>query len=415
MKTTNEQSGELSALEALVVDNPDIERLEVLLGQFNIFEALRAVRQEVRHSDFLAYLLDPTQNHGLGDEFARRLLQKALTSANTQQLPLSPIDLDIWSLNELVVQREWQNIDLLLSDEPHQLAVIIENKIDSSEHSDQLERYLGIVRQHHPEWNILGLYLSPDGDAPSHETYIPLDYATVCKIVERLIESRSFTIGADIRTLMVHYTQMLRRHIVTESEIAELCQRIYRKHRRALDLIYEYRPDQQASIRETLEGLIQKSKDLALDHCSKSYIRFAPTEWDVPKLRSGNGWTRSGRILLFEFVNSPDRLKLKLVIGPGPNPTRQSLFDMAQAHSSIFRLSSKVLYQKWNTIYDKAFLTPKDYEDATDENLTEQIIKHWKKFMDNDLPAISDVLKKVLSDSDVSTQHSVPPDGFATR
>ncbi len=201
MKTTNEQSGELSALEALVVDNPDIERLEVLLGQFNIFEALRAVRQEVRHSDFLAYLLDPTQNHGLGDEFARRLLQKALTLANTQPLPLSPIDLDIWSLNELVVQREWQNIDLLLSDEPHRLAVIIENKIDSSEHSDQLERYLGIVRQHHPEWNILGLYLSPDGDAPSHETYIPLDYATVCKIVERLIESRSSTIGADIRTL----------------------------------------------------------------------------------------------------------------------------------------------------------------------------------------------------------------------
>ena len=35
MKTTNEQTGELSALEALVVDNPDIERLEVLLSQFN--------------------------------------------------------------------------------------------------------------------------------------------------------------------------------------------------------------------------------------------------------------------------------------------------------------------------------------------------------------------------------------------
>jgi hypothetical protein len=392
MRTINAQTGDLGALGALVVDNPDIERLEVLLGQFNIFEALRAVRQEVRHSDFLAYLLDPTQNHGLGDDFARRLLQKTLASANTQSLPLSPIDLDIWSLNELVVRREWQNIDLLLLDESHRLAVIVENKIDSSEHSDQLERYLGLVRQHYPEWIILGLYLSPDGDAPSHEAYISTDYVTVCEIVERLVESRSSTIGADIRTLMVHYAQMLRRHIVAESEIAELCRRIYRKHQRALDLIYEYRPDQQATIRETLEQLVQESKDLALDDCSKSYTRFVPVTWDVAKLRGGKGWTESGRILLFEFANSPDRLKLRLVIGPGPDHIRQSLFDMALAHPPMFRSPRKALNQKWNTIYGKTFLTSKDYEDATDEQLAEQISTHWKRFVDSELPAISGVL-----------------------
>jgi hypothetical protein len=57
---TDGQKIDLTALEALVVDNPDLERLETLLGQFNIFEALDAVRQERRHSDFLAYLLDPS-------------------------------------------------------------------------------------------------------------------------------------------------------------------------------------------------------------------------------------------------------------------------------------------------------------------------------------------------------------------
>src|SRR5581483_2232565 len=180
----NESQTDLAALEALVVDNPDLERLEALLSQFNIFEALRAVRHELRHSDVLAYLLTPSQNHGLGDEFARRLLQKALIPANIQPLPASPIDLDIWNLNELVVLREWQNIDLLLLDEPHQLAVIIENKIESGEHSDQLERYLRTVQQHYSGWKILGLYLSPEGDAPSHETYISVDYGTVCEIIE---------------------------------------------------------------------------------------------------------------------------------------------------------------------------------------------------------------------------------------
>lgn len=49
---------ERALLEAFVVDNHDLERLEALLAEFNIFEA---VRQELRHSDFLAFLLDPAQ------------------------------------------------------------------------------------------------------------------------------------------------------------------------------------------------------------------------------------------------------------------------------------------------------------------------------------------------------------------
>lgn len=54
------------SLEAFVTDNPDLEHLEALLAQFNIFEAIGTVRHEVRHSDFLAYLLNPQENHGLG-------------------------------------------------------------------------------------------------------------------------------------------------------------------------------------------------------------------------------------------------------------------------------------------------------------------------------------------------------------
>ena len=64
------------ALEALVVENKELERLDTLLDQFNIFEAVGAVHVEVRHSDFLSFLLDPSQNHGLGDIFVKCLLQK---------------------------------------------------------------------------------------------------------------------------------------------------------------------------------------------------------------------------------------------------------------------------------------------------------------------------------------------------
>ncbi|MBV8859533.1 MAG: PD-(D/E)XK nuclease family protein [Acidobacteria bacterium] len=380
-------------LERLVVDNDDLENLEERLGRFNIFEALGIARHELRHSDFLAFLLDPNQTHGLGDEFTRRFLQRLLASAAGQPLPVTPIDLDIWNLNDLIVLREWQNIDILLLEESLRLAVIIENKIGSTEHSNQLERYFQTVGLHHREWKILGVYLSPEGEMPSHVGYLPANYTMVCEIIERLTARRSSTLGDDVRTMMTHYTQMLRRRIVSESEIADLCRRIYRNHRKALDLIYEYRTDRQAEIRELLEKTIAETPGLLTDHCSKSYVRFLPRAWDVPALKEGKGWTPSGRVLLFEFYNAPDRLILNLHIGPGPDEVRQRLFDMARTHQSLFRKTAKSLNQKWNVIYGRTFLTPKDYEEETFEQLEKQIRKHWAEFMADDLPKIAGVVR----------------------
>src|SRR5437016_3899769 len=114
---TSLTNADRNALEAFVVDNPELEHLEALLKQFNIFEAIGTVRQELRHSDFLAFLLNPQENHGLGDVFLKRLLQKILVATQDAIVPITPIDLDVWSLDHILVLREWQNIDILLLDE----------------------------------------------------------------------------------------------------------------------------------------------------------------------------------------------------------------------------------------------------------------------------------------------------------
>src|SRR6476469_4726773 len=119
------------ALEVFVVENSDLETLEGFLDQFNIFEAVGVIRQELRHSDFLTFLLDPRQNHRLGDAFVQRLLQKILITTRELAPPLSPVHLDSWDLSHLAVRREWQNIDILLIDPINRLIVVIENKIDS--------------------------------------------------------------------------------------------------------------------------------------------------------------------------------------------------------------------------------------------------------------------------------------------
>ena len=381
---------DLEALEALVVGNPDLEHLEALLQQFNIFEAIGAVRQELRHSDFLAFLLNPNQPHGLGDSFAKSLLQIAILNSDIET-PISPIDLDIWTLDELEVRREWQNIDILLIDDEHNFVVIIENKIDSGEHSQQLERYRGIIRNHFSNYQMLCLFLSPEGVLPTDDKYIPVDFSTICNLLETITETRTSTLGPDVRTLITHYTNMLRRHIMNDSEIAELCSRIYRKHQRAIDLIIDHRPDLQSNIREILVAIVNKTTGYVLDHNSKSYVRFGLEEWDTPALMTGQGWSSRGRIMLFQFENFPNSLNIKLVIGPGPEDTRHQLHQMAQDNAPL--KAYRILGKKWNTIFKRAFLTSKSFEEATIDDIEEEINKKWRVFVDNDLPAIKKIVK----------------------
>jgi hypothetical protein len=89
---------EHEALQRLVVGNPDLENLERMISGFNIFEDIGVVRQELRHSDFFAFLLETRGSHGLGNAFAKRLLQAALSSPSAAGLRVTPLEIDLWNL-----------------------------------------------------------------------------------------------------------------------------------------------------------------------------------------------------------------------------------------------------------------------------------------------------------------------------
>lgn len=382
------------ALEAFLLDNPELAQLEALLDEFNIFEAIGAVRQEVRHSDFLAFLLNPRERHGLGATFAQQVLLAAIRASEIETV-VTPIDLALWELDDLQTLREWQNIDILLLDEAHRFAVIIENKVDSGEHSGQLPRYWRSVQQRYPGWQMVGLFLTPDGREPSDGRYIPLDYDLIHDLVTDMAESRASTLGADVQTLMRHYAQMLRRHIMPDSDIAQLARRIYKKHQRALDLIFEHRPDLQSELRDYLITMIEATPGMILDHATKTYVRCCPEAWDAPILRQGEGWTPTGRMLLLEFGNRADRLLLRLYIGPGPQLLREQLYNLALAHPQVFNVSKRggSVQGSYKTILGQGFLRGKDYEGATLDELIPQVQQKWDSFVSGRLGEITAVLQ----------------------
>jgi hypothetical protein len=370
-------------LEEFVTDNGELQRLEILLRKFNLFEALNLVWHEVRHSDFLAYLLDPQQNHGLGDAFLKAFLARALKGGAGMEV--TRINIDVWTLTAAAVHREWQNIDLFVRDEANRLAVVIENKIRSTEHSNQLVKYLDCVSQECTGWKIIPIYLTVEGDVPSDERWIPFGYDEVCNAIERLVKLRRAMLDNDLRVTLEHYVEMLRRHIVADSQIAEICRQLYAKHKEALDLIYEHRPDRLQTVRDFIEGWVKTTSDYELDHCSKSYIRFIPKSIDTETLRQGS-YVASKRMLLFEAKNVADRLNIQLVIHPGPAEIRQKLFDMAQSKKPPFNTTTK-LYPQWTTIFTQKILSAKDYE-LPDDEFRAALEKHWNQFVDKALPQI---------------------------
>jgi hypothetical protein len=385
-------------LERFVVDNPELERLEALADEYNIFEAIGMVSQEIRHSVFLAFLLDPSQTHGLGDLFLRRFLQKVLLAARGAKLPVSLIDLDVWSLDDTLVLREWHNIDILAVNRTNRFVVIIENKVESGEHSDQLARYYQTAQREYDAWRVIALYLTPDGTPPSDDRYIAVSYRSVADQVEWMLTNRSGSMAPDVRVLLAHYVQMLRRRILSDSEIDDLCLRIYQKHKRALDLIFERRPDLQSDLSTVCRELVEAQGDLILDHATKSRIRFAVPEWDVPELMRGQGWTPSGRMLLFEFINDPGTFRIALHIGPGPSDVRQRVYEVAAQSQSLLKPASRNIAGKWNLIYNKPILSGQALALDDRGQILLAIRTAWDRFLTHDLVEIKRILQPLVDE-----------------
>jgi hypothetical protein len=388
-------STDTELLEAFLQDD-DLERLEDIAQEFNVFEVLDVVRQELRHSSFLAWLLDPNGNHGLGEYFLKRFLWRTATLARERGIEtISPVEVDTLDLADATVRREWRNIDILISSESQRFVCAIENKVDSSEHGNQLCRYLATCKTEFPGYLYHFVFLTPWHTEPSCDEWVPVGYDAVLDLVERVVKARHGALGDEVRSFLQQYASMLRRHIVGESEIDKLCTRIYNKHRQALEMLFERRPDRQSDIRALLDGLIRSDQDFELDQpTGKAYIRFAPRSWTSDHLKTGTGWTKSGRILLFQFDNGPDSLRLGLYMGPGDPDVRSRIWGAVRSQSGgIFSGSTSL--EKWCTIFQVELLSSRDYQQDDMEAIEAKIRERMAGFKATQFPQIDKVIKAI--------------------
>ena len=385
-------------------DDPRLPQLAALLRRpprFNILSALGVGRQELRHSDLLAFLLDSHKPHGLGNRFARALLDRVA--------PLLPEALDVrtLSLAGMTVQREWNSIDILLESPADKLAVIIENKVDSDEHSDQLGRYYQLVRKHRPGWRVIGVYLTLDATPPTAEsdckTYVPLGYLEIAAMLSDLADATH--VEPDVQTLLRHYAQLIRSELVPDiqGDAGRMARTLYIEHRETVEAMLRARDARQKMIQQTFDKLLsatirEQPDALRRDDYSTEFnihrwhTRFAPAEWYQPSMQVGQRWTNSKLVLLFQFAHDLDQIYIDLVVGPSVSAPalRHALYDLTVNERPPFKRWSGDPGRDWFSIYGRSILLSTSNYFATydDDAVRRTIREHWQDFIQRDLPAI---------------------------
>lgn len=293
-------SEELSPAEALSKFLLDIDCLDEIKQQskFNPFDVLQIARAEIRHSNVLSWLFDPSESHGLGHKVLSGLiglLVKERFVNETDALKLLTLQ-----YSDIVVYREWKNIDILIESIQEKFVICIENKIGTKDHSNQLDRYYDIVhnKYNNDSFTKVFLYLTPDGSTPqedSNQAWNIVKYEDIVSILEKTVRKTSPNPQAS--AFIEDYLEILRRETMEDHSIAILCQKIYKEHKAALDLIYEYRPDRLQYVSDYFKAWClakQQSGEIIFvaEKSSKSHCRFRTQFMNqlVPYDDTQSGW-----------------------------------------------------------------------------------------------------------------------------
>jgi hypothetical protein len=290
------------------------------------------------------------------------------------------------------VLREFNRIDLLIVNEPLDFAVIVENKVGTGEHDDQLRRYWDSFRASYPRiTKILGVFLSPDGSIPSDPRYIPLRYSAIAEVVEAIRESNYKDLGADLSVLLRHYSDLLRREFMGDQKAEELAWTIHRNYSEAVTFIA--RSDPIAQVRNHLRNSIKEAKDLTYDSENSGEIRFTLPEWEQNPLALDPSGKSAGWLFWFDDFHSD--VKLRLGANPEVIRSRDSLLKAAASDSRLFSIDREGKDTGgWPTVWIKFFLKIAEISRLDRQVVFGRIDERWRAFSEKDLPRIRAALLK---------------------
>lgn len=305
----------IQQLEKLLLSE-DLEELNNATANFNIFNALKLQNNEIRHSNFLAWIMSPFETHGLGDYFLKEFLKSAIKDYSlNENIGISLKDIVFLNLDDTEIKREYKNIDLLLISPQNKFVCIIENKIWTGEHDCQLERYAEIVNSEFKDYKKLYIYLSPTNECNSELLnrcyqgsnntvyYIPMNYLQVHDVINKTLKFKAKSMNEDVKIFIEHYNSMLERNIMgqTSEDVIALCRKIYRENKAAIDLIVENN-DFKAELYEVLLDVLRSQKDIKITSAEDYCVQCLPSQINNEEKLKFADWAPDDIIVHIHFI-----------------------------------------------------------------------------------------------------------------
>lgn len=408
-------------LEAFICDK-DLKELEQMFGKFNIFDCLKLTRTEIRHSNFLAWLLDPNETHGLKDYFLKEFLKhilkskkKEIAEINGKEIDLknsenpdeiikrtysvpSIFDIDYWDMTETEVSRESEYIDILLVDEKNKFVFVIENKIDSCQHSNQLARYRDYVDEQYPNttYQKLFIYLKPKKETVE-KPYIYLSYQTVRDTIKELIDDKNDKISDEILVAIKHYNEILERDIMnSEDELKKICRQIYRKHKTAIDLITKNSSNYKSDVLNAMEKVVKSNVNLQEIHVENNGILCLPNNLNNINLLKFGDWAND-LIVYIHFISFAQGHKdacVEILMSPPKDKSDKNkklqLLDLIEKKTQLTFKGND-----WNYTQPFQIMSYDDYLNYENE---QQLIEHIEQKLEELKETYIDKLRDALNE-----------------
>ena len=218
----------------------DFKRLTYKKDEANIFKIINMADKEIVHSDMLAWLFNPYENHNLNDKVLKEILMQ-LSKKEAEYISLLLLD-----YSDLEVYREYtidngRRIDILMESKNNKVIFIIENKIWSGEGDNQLEDYKNYIDEKYSDYNRIFLFLTPEKERKEkYKGYIHITYSMIYSVLNCVLQENQ--IKFEISVIIRQYKEIIGRYIMgsIDKEMVDLCRKLYVEHKEALDKIMQY-------------------------------------------------------------------------------------------------------------------------------------------------------------------------------
>lgn len=306
----------------------DLENLEhthrdKLSYGFNMFEAAGVGRYEIRHSKILAFLLNPSEQHGLGDYLLKLIIKEAAKLSRHHGKP-NQLELALGDFDDVIVRTEDMRIDILAWSERNKIVTVIENKIDAGEGKDQLPSYRKKIENdtRFKEFRKLYIYLTQDGDQPSDsEWWVPVSYEVLLEYLNETLQRKSSFLSSDSRLFVTHYIDLVRRVILKDidQKLIDDCLEVYYRHKQVFEIVIDNIPSQYVEAIEAITKFVE-AHDSEITIISKPTNRLVfltkSLMEKVPEGLKDPRWIGKERCIAFWFDFTDEKVKLAVHVGP---------------------------------------------------------------------------------------------------